>query len=229
MAVQSTRIMAALVILDAVRQDLLPGMGSAAPDIVWDPTVALMQRLEAGEEADGLFAIDGAMQALVSQGSLRAETMVPIVQAQFAIAAPQGLAVAAPRNGDELIDLLRNTPSIAVSRAGASGIYFEQLIDRLGIGDDVRPKMQVIRAGLTGELIRSGQAVLAFQQLSELMAVPGIQVLGPLPDDCQQVTDFSAAIFTNARNPQGAQDFIDLLRSDLAARSFTARGLKLRY
>jgi molybdate transport system substrate-binding protein len=226
---RKTRIMAALVILDTVRQDLLPTLGDTAPDITWDPTVALMARLKAGESADALFAIDDHMERLLADGKLRAESYLPIVQAAFGIAVQRGLSVTPPQNADQFIDLLRAVPSISISRAGASGIYFEQLIDRLGIGEEIRTKTLVIPAGLTGEKLANGEAVLAFQQLSELKAVPGIDVVGLLPDDCQQVTNFSAAVFTDAKDPEGAQRFIKLLRSPEAARSFAARGLTLRF
>lgn len=224
-----TRFMMALVIIDAVKQDLLPALGDGAPEIVWDPTVALMQRLEAGETADGLLAIDAYMDNMVDEGRLVADSYVPVVQAEFGIAVQSGMTVPRPRSADELIALLREVPSIAISRAGASGIYFEKLIDRLGIGDEVRAKTLVIPAGLTGEKLVAGDAVLAFQQVSELKAVPGIEIVGPLPDDCQQVTDFSAAVFSDAQDPDGAQRFIELIRSPQAAQSYAARGLKLRF
>jgi len=227
--VTQSRFMCALVIIDAVKQDLLPLLGGPPPEIIWDPTAALMQRLASGEKADGLFAIDSYMQELVADGRLLAETFVPVVQAEFGIAVQQGMQVDPPRNAAELIALLRAVPSIVMSRAGASGIYFEKLIDRLGIGAEVRAKALVIPAGLTGEKLVSGEAVLAFQQMSELKAVPGITMVGPLPDDCQQVTDFSAAVFSDARDPEGARRFINVIRSPEAAASFAARGLKLRF
>ncbi|MEO1200213.1 MAG: substrate-binding domain-containing protein [Pseudomonadota bacterium] len=221
--------MAALVVIDAVKRDLLPPLGDSAPEIVWDPTAALMQRLEAGETADGLLAIDSYMDKMIEEGRLIADTYVPVVQAEFGIAVQSGMTVTPPHSADELIALLREVPSIVMSRAGASGIYFEKLIDRLGIGDEVRAKTLVIPAGLTGEKLVAGEATLAFQQVSELKAVPGIEIVGPLPDDCQQVTDFSAAVFSDARDPEGAQRFIDLIRSPQAAKSYTARGLTLRF
>ncbi|MBF9033932.1 solute-binding protein [Rhodobacterales bacterium HKCCE2091] len=223
------RVMAALVILDAVKSDLLPGLGEDAPEIVWDPTAALIKRLENGETADGIFAIDASIQRLVAEGRLRPETVVPVVQAEFGFAMPEGSGLTLPRDAAGVIALLRSVPSVAMSRAGASGIYFETLIDRLGIGDEVRAKAVIIPAGLTGEKLLTGEAALAFQQMSELKAVPGIDILGPLPDDCQQFTDFSAAIFTDAAFPDAAQRFVDLLRSPEAARSYVARGLKLRF
>ena len=225
----TTRFMAALVIIDSVGQDLLPALGDDAPEIVWDPTVALVQRISQGESADGLFAIDSHIERMVADGILRGDTVVPVVQAEFGFAARPGMDITAPTDADEVIRLLKDVPSIVMSRAGASGIYFEKLIDRLGIGEEVRAKALVIPAGLTGEKLVSGEAVLAFQQMSELRAVPGIDIVGPLPDDCQQVTNFSAAVFTDAQDPEGALRFIDLLRSPEAARSYEARGLKLRF
>ncbi|MGQ7791207.1 molybdate ABC transporter substrate-binding protein [Faunimonas sp. B44] len=225
----ATRLMCALVVIDAVKQDLLPTFGRTAPDIVWDPTAALLKRVEAGETADGIFAIDYAIDELTAAGRLDPASRRPIVQAEFGLAAQPGAQFPRPQDAAELIALLLEVPSIAYSRAGASGIYFEKLIDRLGIGDRVRAKSLVIPAGLTGERVRSGDAVLAVQQMSELRAVEGIEMVGPLPDDCQQTTDFSAAVFADAADPQGAAAFIGLLTSPAAGRSFAGRGLKLRF
>jgi len=225
----ATRFMCALVIVDAVRQDLLPVLGVDAPEIVWDPTAALLKRVEAGETADGIFAIDYALDRLAASGLIDTATRRPVVQAEFGLAAQPGASLAAPGNATELADLLLDVPSIVYSRAGASGIYFEKLIDRLGIGEAVRAKSLVIPAGLTGEKARDGEAVLAVQQMSELRAVDGLDILGPLPPDCQQTTDFGAAVFANAADPQGAARFIDCLTSPAAGRSFAGRGLKLRF
>ena len=225
----STRFMAALVIVDAVKQDLLPLASNNAPDMIWDPTAALMARIENGERADGIFAIDGPLEELAERGVIDPESRRPVVEAAFGIAVRPGTDAPPPQNAEELVALLRAVPSLVYSRAGASGIYFEKLIDRLGIGEEIRTKSLVIPAGLTGEKVRDGEAVLAVQQMSELKAVDGIRIVGPFPDDCQQVTPFSAAIFADAKNPAGARAFIDLLRSPEAAHAFTARGLKLRF
>lgn len=221
--------MCALVIIDAVRQDLLPILDDDAPEIIWDPTAALLKRIEAGDPTDGIFAIDYALDELAAAGLIDPATRKPIVQAEFGLAVQQGSSLALPTNAKELTTLLLDVPSIVYSRAGASGIYFEKLIDRLGIGDAVRSKSVVIPAGLTGEKVRDGEAVLTVQQMSELRAVGGIDILGPLPPDCQQTTDFSAAVFADAADPQGAVRFIDLLMSRSAAQSFVSRGLKLRF
>ena len=224
-----TRFMAALVILKSAEDDLLPAMGSAAPEMIWDPTAALMKRIEAGEVADGIFGIDEPLDELAARGLIDPATRRPVVEAEFGLAVPTNSGIAPPANADELIALLRAVERPVVSRAGASGIYFETLIDRLGIGAEVRAKSLVIPAGLTGEKVRDGEADLAVQQMSELKAVESIEILGPLPGDCQKVTRFDTAVFTGAADAAGASRFIDHLTSAEAARSYIAHGLKVRF
>lgn len=225
----STRFMCALVIVDAVKQDLLPPLGTTAPEIVWDPTAALVKRIRGGERADGIFAIDGALDELEVQGVIDGATRRPMVQAEFGLAVQRGMNAAVPANGEALKALLLEVPSIVYSRAGASGIYFERLIDRLGVGTEVRGKSLVIPAGLTGEKVRDGEAVLAVQQMSELRAVRGIDILGPLPVDLQQTTDFSAAVFSDAADREGAEAFIAALTTPAARAAYLARGLKVKF
>jgi len=224
------RFMAALVILTAVKEDLLPGLeGGPRPEMIWDPTAALMARIERGEKADGIFAIDAAMGKLVEAGLIDPASVVPVVQAEFGIAVSLDMQVPRLDNADDLVALLMSVPTICYSRAGASGIYFESLIDRLGIGDEVRSKSLVIPAGLTAEQVQNGRAVLAIQQMSELRAVPGVRIAGPLPPDCQQTTDFSAGIFTNAAQPRAARELIAALTSPKARAAYLARGLQARF
>ena len=223
------RFMAALVIMTAVEEDLLPELEGSRPEMIWDPTAALMARLERGEKADGIFAIDGPMSKLVEAGLIDPASVVPVVQAEFGIAVSLDMPEPRLDNADDLITLLLSVPTICYSRAGASGIYFESLIDRLGIGDQVRSKSLVIPAGLTAEQVKRGRAVLAIQQMSELRAVSGVRIAGPLPPDCQQTTDFSAGVFTDAAEPEAARQFIAALTGPKAHAAYIERGLKVRF
>ncbi|MBI4048951.1 MAG: substrate-binding domain-containing protein [Devosia nanyangense] len=223
------RFMSALVILKAVEDDLLPSLAGPKPELIWDPTAALMARIEQGERADGIFAIDGSMHKLVDAGLLDPASIVPVVQAEFGIAVSLDMPMPKLENADDLIVLLLSVPTLCYSRAGASGIYFETLIDRLGIGDTVRAKSLVIPAGLTAEQVRKGRAVLAVQQMSELRAVDGVRIVGPLPPDCQQKTDFSAGVFADATEPEAAREFIATLTSPEARAVYLDRGLNVRF
>lgn len=219
-------IMSALAILATVNDTVLPSLGpDAKVELIWDPTVALMQRIGNGETADGIVAIDWALDELADKGLIDTATRKPVAQAVVGVAVRAG----APRPDISTTAALKNTllatPSLVISKAGASGIYFEKLIDQLGIGEAVRAKTLVIPRGLTGERLAAGEVELAIQQLSELMVVPGIDVVGPFPADLLATTDFSAAVFTAAKNPIGAARFIDALRSDVARDGYVRTGM----
>jgi molybdate transport system substrate-binding protein len=220
-------VMSALVIRAMVDDTILPEfrkLGSAAT-LVWDPTVALMKRIEAGERADAIIAIDWALDELASKGMLDTATRRPVAQASVGVAVLAGMPKPDISSAERLRQTLLDTPSLVYSRAGASGIYFEKLIDRLGIGDAIRAKATVIPVGLTGEKVANGEVALAIQQVSELRAVPGIDLVGPLPAEVQATTDFSAAVFSDAIDPAGAARFIEVLLTPKAREAYIRIGL----
>ena len=228
---QPVTIMSALAILAMVNDTVLPAFAAdgSTVELIWDPTVALMQRIADGETADGIVAIDWALDELAAKGLIDTASRRPITQAVVGLAVRAG----APRPDISTAEALKNTllatPSLVISKAGASGIYFEKLIDRLGIGEAIRAKALVIPRGLTGERLANGEVELAIQQLSELMVVPGIDIVGPFPDELQATTDFSAAVFTGAKDPAGAARFIEALRTDEARAAYLRTGLMPRF
>jgi molybdate transport system substrate-binding protein len=92
---------------------------------------------------------------------------------------------------------------------GPSGVYLEKLFARWGILESVRPRIIVPPPGIAvGSLVAGGQAALGFQQLSELLNVAGIEVLGPLPAAIQTITTFSAGISMRCQQPQLAAQLL---------------------
>jgi molybdate transport system substrate-binding protein len=224
---KSVNIMSALAIMAMVKDTVLPALGrdGATVNLIWDPTVALMKRIADGETADGIVAIDWALDELASKGLIDTDSRRSVAQAVVGLAVRAG----APRPDISTEQALRNTllatRSLVVSKAGASGIYFDKLIDRLGIGDAVRSKTLVIPRGLTGERLAAGEVEMAIQQLSELMVVPGIDVVGSFPAEVQATTNFGAAVFIGANEPSGAARFIDALLTDDARDAYRRTGL----
>jgi molybdate transport system substrate-binding protein len=113
---------------------------------------------------------------------------------------------------------------VAYSRIGASGIFFAGLLDRLGIADAVRTL--VVPGGFTAERLVSGEADLAVQQISELMVVPGIEVVGPLPAEIQTVATFSAGLLAGSRQTEAATALLLLLGSPDIAPVLRRAGLE---
>jgi molybdate transport system substrate-binding protein len=120
---------------------------------------------------------------------------------------------------------LLDAKSIAYTEAGASGIHFSGLTERLGIAAQVKAKARTRPGGLIGELVANGEAELAVQQIPELLAVPGIELVGPLPHELQVTNTVTAAVFVDARQPDAARAFLEFLSTPAAARVFKANGL----
>jgi molybdate transport system substrate-binding protein len=221
------QVMSALIIRALVDDLVLPACQAEdlAVEMLWDPTVKLMERIWAGETADGIMAIDWAIDELEAAGRIAPGSRKPLAQAAFGIA----IAGGAPKPDISTTEHLRGTllavPSLVYSRTGASGIFFERLIDTLGIGEQVRAKAIVIPAGLTGERVANGDAVLAVQQVSELLAVPGVDLVGPFPPEVQETTDFSTAIFADTSDPSRTRAVLDLLYTPRMRDAYIASGL----
>jgi molybdate transport system substrate-binding protein len=140
-----------------------------------------------------------------------------------------GIAVRAGARKPDIgtVDALKRTltaaSSVAHSKVGASGLYFAELLPRLG----VTPKKRiVVEKGPVGLVVAAGEAELGVQQLCELAPVPGIDIVGPLPEAVQKMTGFAAGIPANAANRKGALALLDLLRGDAARAAMTAGGLQ---
>jgi len=182
---------------------------------VYDSSVALMQRIDAGETGDAAVFTAAAIDALIAQHKVARRT--DLARSFVGVAVRKG----APRPDITTPDAFRQTmlaaKSIARSKTGASGLYFAALITRLGLDDALGPKMTV-QDGIVGSLAARGEVEIAVQQISELMQADGVDIVGPLPDALQSVTVFSAGVFTTSRESDIADAFI----ADLAAPAHAA-------
>jgi molybdate transport system substrate-binding protein len=192
--------------------------------VQYDPGKVLLRRIAQGETADVILAGEDAVDELIGRGVLVGSSRRALVRNGIGLAVRAG----APRpdigTRTAFIDALRRTPSIAYTSEGASGMYFNGLIDRLGIGNEIRAKAHTQSGGLVGELIVAGKAEMAIQQMPELLAVPGIDVVGPLPDEVQKMGTTAAGIFAASRVPADAARFIAFLASATARPVLRARG-----
>jgi molybdate transport system substrate-binding protein len=116
--------------------------------------------------------------------------------------------------------------SVAYTQEGASGMHFSGVIERMGIAEQVSAKAVRQPGGLIGELVAAGKAEIAIQQVPELLAVPGIELVGPLPAEIQLVTVSAAGVFSGTEQAVAAQSFIDFLASPAATRVMQARGFE---
>ncbi len=200
---KSLKVMSALAVELALTRSLLPAWRAAGNevDVQWDPTTLLKERIRNGERADVLVMIDNSMQEMSRQGIVVEDSITPIAQAGFGL----GIAAGTPRpdisTPENFVRALLNARSIAYSRTGASGIYFAELIQQLDIADRINARALITPGGFTAKHLLTGECDLAVQQISELMSVESVEVVGPFPETYQRPTDFSVAIFADAEGP----------------------------
>lgn len=184
------------------------------------------RRVASGEPFDLVVLAADAIDKLAAGGWLAAGTATPLVNSPVAVAVKAGQPH--PAIGDEaaLRQAVLGARAVGYS-TGPSGAALQRLFERWGIADELGARLVQAPAGTpVGALLARGEVDLGFQQLSELMHLDGIEVIGPMPPGLEIVTTFSGAVCTAASAPQLARQFLDFARSPATAAIKQAHGLQ---
>lgn len=228
----SLLVLSGLAVKGAVEKVIRPAFEKASGiqvNVQWEPTTLIMKAMAAGEKADIVIVSDEAAAQLVQQGKTLADHQAKLALAVLGVAVKAGAKRPDVSTTEAFSKALLDARSVAYSRAGASGIHFEKLIERLGIAEPVRAKATVIPSGMTAEqLVNGSKADLAVQQISELLTIDGIEVAGPYPPEMQFATGFTAAIVKGSEKVESAEKFLKALTSAEAFKAYKDTGLELR-
>lgn len=177
--------------------------------------VEVARQIAAGEACDVVVLAANAIDKLIAEGAVLPGRS-DLVRSGVAIAVQAGAAQPPVASEADVKAAVLAAPTLSYS-TGPSGVYLEKLFERWGILDAVRPRIVVPPPGIpVGKLVAEGRAALGFQQLSELMNLPGITVLGPLPDAIQTVTVFSAGVCKASSRPGAARALVEYLAAPAA-------------
>ncbi|MDA9431054.1 substrate-binding domain-containing protein [Bradyrhizobium sp. CCBAU 51627] len=182
-------------------------------DAEFAPTLALLKRLRAGEAADLVILTREGLDEMIGEGRVIADTAADLARSYVGLAVRAGQPHPDIATEAALRQALLAARSVAYSRLGASGVYFAQLIVRMGIAAEINPKATIVEQGFTAERLVSGEADLAVQQISELKQVGGTEVIGPVPRDLQTPAVFSAGRMVNAKQAEAADRLLRYLAS----------------
>ncbi|MCK2244466.1 MULTISPECIES: substrate-binding domain-containing protein [unclassified Crossiella] len=219
-------LFSALSVRTALDDVLLPAFtehSGADVETSYDPTTVLVQRITDGARPELVIAITEAFPALAELGAIDPATRTALARSGIGLAVPADADAPDLSTVDALCTGLTSARSVAYSRTGASGIHFAALIEQLGIAEQVNARATVLPKGFTAEALLDGRADLAVQQLSELAAVPGVRIAGPLPDEVQQHSELSLALAPNAGSTAAALALF--LTRPRATAAFAAAGL----
>jgi molybdate transport system substrate-binding protein len=189
-------------------------------------TNAIPVRLERGEAADVLIMVGYALGDLIKQGKVVADSRVDLVKSPIGIAVKAGAPKPDISSADAVKRALLAAKTIAYSDS-ASGVYVStEMFEKLGIADAMKDKARKIPATPVGEIVARGEAELGFQQIAELRPVSGIDIVGPLPNDLQKITVFSAGIAAVSKEPDAGRALIKFLASPAARDTIIKSGLE---
>ena len=187
---------------------------------------AIPVRLERGEGADVLIMVGYALGDLVKQGKVIADSRIDLTKSPIGIAVKSGAPKPDISSAEAVKRALLAAKSIAYSDS-ASGVYVStEMFAKLGIADEMKDKARKIPATPVGEIVARGDAEIGFQQISEMLPVPGVDIVGPLPADLQNITVFSAGIATVSKEPEAGKALIKFLASPAARDTIVKSGME---
>jgi molybdate transport system substrate-binding protein len=224
----TVRLLSTLALKGAVRSlaERFEAEACARIDADFAPTVALLDRLRTGETADVVILTREGLDGLKANGSVVTESCVDLARSLVGLAVKAGADHPDIATEPAFRATLLGARSVAYSGLGASGIFFAQLIERMGIAAEVNARASIIRQGFTAERLLTGEADLAVQQISELKLVAGIEVVGPIPLHLQVPAVFSAGRMAASKIPGHADRLLKFLASPQAAPALRESGLE---
>src|SRR4051794_6134353 len=194
-----------------------------------DTAGGLAKRIEGGEAFDLAIITPGVLGDLAKKGRVLGESRVNVARVGVGVVVKEGAPLPDVSNVEAFKRTLVAAKSVAYidpASGGSSGIYLTGLFDKLGIAADIKPKAKLKQGGYVAELIANGEAELGLHQISEILPVKGVKLVGPLPAEIQNYTTYAAAVVTDAKQPEAARALIKLLSGPAADSVLKTRGME---
>jgi molybdate transport system substrate-binding protein len=195
-------------------------------NIIFNASNLLKKDVDAGASFDVIILTPSLINELIKEGKVADGSAADVARVGIGIAVKKG----APKPDISSVAAFKRTlvdaKSIAYTTAGQSGLQFTKVIENLGIADQVKAKGKTLPGGSAGELIVKGEADMAVQLMSELMAVPGIEVVGPFPKEIQSYVVLTAGVGANTKDKSASQALIKFLTAPSAAPVIKAKGME---
>jgi molybdate transport system substrate-binding protein len=199
-------------------------------NFTWATAAILVKRVQAGESADLMVLTKQSLEALIKDSKASAGPDATFVSAGMAVVAKKGAPKPDISTPEAFKQALLNAKTIAYSdpaAGGTSGVYFAKLLERMGIAEQMKAKTKhPPPSGNAAVLVVNGEAELAIQQEPELLSVAGVDLVGPLPAELNNITMYSAGVGAGSQQAEAANALIRFLHSPEAQAVFKAKGLK---
>jgi molybdate transport system substrate-binding protein len=185
---------------------------------------ATIKQLKEGASIDLLIADEEAIADLLKDGTIAPGGSAKVMLSRVGVAVRAGAPKPDISSADALKAALIAAKSVAYSQ-GASGQHFATVIARLGLVDTLKPKTIIVQGKPVGAAVAAGEAEIGVQQVAELMPVPGIDLVGPLPGDLQKIIVYVAGVPAKAKDPEAAKALVNFLASEAAVAVIKQKGM----
>jgi molybdate transport system substrate-binding protein len=189
----------------------------------------LTKRVDGGESFDVLVLSPAGIENYTKQGKIAAGSSAKLAKVGVGVMVKAG----APKPDVGTVEAFKQALLAAKSvgyidpaSGGSSGVYVAGLLDKLGIADQIRPKVRLQKGGHVSDLVVSGQAEIGIHQMSEIVSQQGVTLVGPLPAPIQHYTTYAVGFAAGARQPDAAKAFIKLLTGPAAAAVLKSCGME---
>ena len=196
-----------------------------AVDITYGAGPELAKKISSGVHADIFVGPEDFSGPLIEEGRLIGSSRTAFAHSGAVFAVKEGMPKPDISSSQKMKEALLAAKAVCYTR-GASGIHFIQACERLGIADVVAAKLVKPRPGeMVGPVLVRGEADIGVQQPAELLPVPGVEIIGPLPPELRQTIVYGATVFTGSTQREGTQAFVDFMRSHAAREVLRHTGL----
>lgn len=181
-----------------------------------DTAGALVKRIGGGEAFDVIVLTPGALEPLARDGKVVNGSATRLAKVAIGVAVKRGAPmpdISTVAAFQATLLAARSVAYIDPAAGGSSGIYLSQLFEKMGIADRIKPKAVLVPGGLVAQRLVNDQADIAIHQISEILAVPGAQLVGPIPAEIQNYTVYAGGLSTNARDAGAAKALLAALSS----------------
>jgi molybdate transport system substrate-binding protein len=230
-AAAEIKVLSTVALKAALDEDLLPQLARSAESkvtIKYDAAAALKKAIDGGEGFDVAILVPAGIDDLIKQGKIEAASRTNLARVGVGVAVRAGAPKPDISTAEAFKKTLLSAKSIAYgdpALGGASSVYFANLLQRLGIADEMKAKTKLTPSGEGAKAVADGTAEIGVGQISEIVPVRGAELAGPFPAEYQVYTAFTAGIAANAKDVTAAKSFLKFLTTPAALQVFKARGL----
>jgi molybdate transport system substrate-binding protein len=193
-------------------------------ETLWAPSAEIMKRMKEGEIVDLVIVSAPSIDELKGLGIVASNGRADLATCGVGVAVKAGAPKPDISSGEAVKRAVLAARAIVYSH-GPSGVYLAGLFERMGIADAIKPKVMRVQGEPGGAVVARGEAEIGFQQVCELLPVPGVDLVGPLPPDIQEITTFSSGVHAKAKAPEAARALVEFLIAPAAAPVIKAKGM----